>query len=205
MLLADRRGVAVVEVAAQVVVVPVPLLAIPVEIADAQVAVGAAVDGTPEVGVLSFPLLGNELGIFQIPIQEIGIEDRLALELLTEIVAYDPATVLLPLGEVEADLGGIKLQLPTTDVLLDLPAVRHEGVGVEVDDVFGDDDLGQAVKQGFDVDELRVLTQQSDFCRSKILRLQSVHQLMSLTLRIRRHVFSPFWHMCLDSPEGSIW
>ncbi|PWB38365.1 MAG: hypothetical protein C3F02_04300 [Parcubacteria group bacterium] len=190
MLLADRRG-DVAEVVVQVVAAPVPLLATPGETADVQVAAGVAVDGTPEVGVLSFPLLGDEVRVGQIELQQVGVVDRPVLELLAKLVADDPAAILLSLVQMEGNLLGVELQLPTTDVLLDLPAVRHEGVGVEIDDVFDDDDLGQTVQHSFEAGKFRVVAQLGHFIGSVLGGFQSIAELVHLTDGIQaRHGLS---------------
>jgi hypothetical protein len=64
-------------------------------------------------------------------VEQIGVEGILALQLLAEVVA-----VLLLLGKVERDLGGVSsVELATFLVLLDVPAVWDKRLGIEVDDM----------------------------------------------------------------------
>lgn len=115
--------------------VPVPPAAVPVEVTHAQVATAVAVDGAPEEDVLVLPLLGDEVGVLEQVVKDIGVKDRLALKLLAELVAIDVLATLLALRQVELDLVGVELPLSALLVLLDGPTIGNDGVGVEVDDV----------------------------------------------------------------------
>lgn len=77
-------------------------------------------------------------------IEDVGVQDGLVRQLLANLVALDPLAVLLPLVEVERHAFGVPLERATPAVLLDRPAVGDERIGVAVDHILGDDDLGVA-------------------------------------------------------------
>lgn len=106
----------------------------PVQVADAQAVDPEAVDGAPEEDVLPLPALGNQLGVLVQRVENARVHDRLLLELLAEVNAFDDAAVLLLLAEVERDLHCIPDQSPALLVRLDGPAVGDEGVDIAVDD-----------------------------------------------------------------------
>ena len=97
--------------------------AAPVQRANVEVAVRVAVDGSPEEDVLILPVLGNEVGIGEQIIEDVGIENRFAVQLLAEVVALDGLALLLRLGEKELYLRSFPLERSTLLVLLDLPTV----------------------------------------------------------------------------------
>ena len=123
-----------------------PLLTVPVEVTDTQVAVRVAIDGAPKEYGLTLPLLGDELGIGQQVVQNAGVQNGLTFQLLAKLVALDGTTLLL-VAEVEFDFVGVPTELATLDVLFDLPAVRHVGIGIAVDDVVLDDDFSVATQE----------------------------------------------------------
>ncbi len=96
-----RRRVGAVPVAGEPVVAPVPPAVVPVEAADVQAATAAAVDGAPEEGVagipvsIRLPLIGDELGVREQVVEDIGVEDGLLRQLLAELVAFDDLATLL--------------------------------------------------------------------------------------------------------------
>lgn len=123
---------------------PVPPAAVPVEAADAQVAVAVAVDGAPEEDVadvpvsIRLPLIGDEFGVREQVVEDVGVEDGLLRQLLAELVALDDLPVLLAAGEEELDLFGVELPLAALLVFLDGETIigpRIEGVGIAVNDV----------------------------------------------------------------------
>ncbi len=134
-------------------VAPVPAAVVPVEAAHAEVAERVAVDRAPEEDRLALPLVGDEVRVLQVELEQVGVEDRLALELLAKLVADDQTASLLFLVEVQLNLARIELELTAPGVLHDLPVAGHEGIGVEIDDVLGDDHLAQAPKYGQDLGE----------------------------------------------------
>ena len=137
-----RGRVVVVPVVAKPVAEPVPPAAAPVEETDIEVATGVAVDGAPEEDVagvtllILLPLLGNEVRIGVEVVEDVGVEDGLLRQLLAELVAFDDLATLLAVREEELDTLGVELPLAALLVLLDLPAVGQEGVGIAVDDMF---------------------------------------------------------------------
>ena len=82
-------------------VAPVPPVAVPVEVADEQVAIAAAVDSAPEEDVagvpvsIRLPLIGDEFGVREQVVEDIGVEDELLRQLLAELVAFDDLAILL--------------------------------------------------------------------------------------------------------------
>ena len=100
---------------------PGPPAVVPDEIAHGQTAIRVAIDGVPEEHRLALPFLGNEVGMGQVEVEQVGVEDRLAFKLLAKLVADDHSAVLLLLFQVENDFGWSELELPALDVLLDFP------------------------------------------------------------------------------------
>lgn len=125
------------EAAAEPKVVPAPAAAAPVpgKTAHTEDAPRIAIDRAPEKDVLILPLVRDQVRVLQIELEQIGVEDRLALELLTKLGADNRTDVLLLLVEVQRDLARIELELATLGVLRDSPAFGHEGIGVEIDDM----------------------------------------------------------------------
>ena len=114
-------------------VAPAPRTVVPVQTPDTQVAVGAAVDGSPEEHVLALPLFRDELGVSQQVVQDIGVEHWLGRQLLAELVALDALAVHLVRREVKLDLGQIQFELTALFMILhSFPTLRKEGVGVAV-------------------------------------------------------------------------
>lgn len=111
-------------------VVPAPPDAVPAEVADAQVAVTVAVDRAPEEDVHPLPVLGDEVGVREVEVEDARVQDRLVLQLLAELIAFDAPRLLL-LREVQRDLG--RVDHAALGVLLDGPAVGDVGRGVAVD------------------------------------------------------------------------
>ena len=144
LLACDRSWVARVEVIPKPAAVPVPRPAAPAQAPDVQVAIGAAIDRTPEESVLLFPLFRDQLGVLEQVVKDIGVENRLVLQLLAEFVALDALFALLFWGEVELDLCKIPLKASVLAVALHLPSIGDVGVGVAVDDVLGDGDVAEA-------------------------------------------------------------
>ena len=70
-------------------------------------------------------------------VEDAGVEHRLALELLAEVVADDRLAVLLPFGEVQGDLRRVELDLAALRVRLNTPSVRDVRRGVAVDEAAG--------------------------------------------------------------------
>ena len=71
-------------------------------------------------------------------VEDIGVQDGLARQLLAELVALDDPAILLAAREEELDLFRVELPLAALLVLVHRPAVfgpRVERVGVAVDDV----------------------------------------------------------------------
>ena len=112
----------------------------PTQITDAQVIVRIAVDRTPEIDVpgaallVLLPRLRDEVHVSQQVVEHAGVQDRLALEVLAQLVPDDGAAVLLTIVEVKRDLGRIELDLPALPVRLDLRAVRAPGRGIAVNE-----------------------------------------------------------------------
>lgn len=103
-----------------------------------------AVDGAPEEDVadvpvsIRLPLIGDEFGVREQVVEDVGVEDGLLRQLLAELVALDDLPVLLAAGEEELDLFGVELPLAALLVFLDGETIigpRIEGVGIAVNDV----------------------------------------------------------------------
>ena len=133
-----------VEAVAHPAEVPVPRTAVPVQVPNAQAAVGVAVDGAPERHPLILPLLGDELGMGQQVVQDVGVECGLLCELTKEIVAHDALVAALLRGEVELHMGGVPGEDASPGVLLHVPAGGDERRGVAVDNTWDGGDGGEA-------------------------------------------------------------
>lgn len=155
-----RRRVAVEEVVAQPVAVPVPPVAVPVEATNVEVAVSVAVDGSPEEDVagvpvfIFFPRLGNEMRMLQEMVQQVGVQDGLTLKLCAKGVARDASLLLARQPEldfipIEVEVVAFAFELGELALLMlfHAPAVRQEGVGTEVNRVFDELDFGTAEKR----------------------------------------------------------
>ena len=128
----NSRGFVLDPAVVEIVVAPVPPVAIPVEVTNAENAT-VAIDRSPEGNHFTLPLFGNEVRVLQQVIQNAGIQDRFVRELLTEIVATDHfATHLLP-REEQKNLILDPAELSTLDVLLDGPTIRNHRIGVAID------------------------------------------------------------------------
>lgn len=112
-----------------------PPIAAPVQTTNVAEAIGVAVDRPPEEHVLALPLVGYELGVGEQVVERVGVQNRLVLQPFAEFVSKDHLPVLLLGLEVKADLGLVPSELAAFDVLFELPAIRDEGLGVEVDDM----------------------------------------------------------------------
>lgn len=142
-----RRVVDVPE-AAEPAVVPAPLAVIPVpaETTNAAAAVGVAVLGSPEEDVAGvarivfLPALGNELGMREEVVEDIGRKNQLVPEFLLELLATDGLAAHLIRRKTELHLRRIPREHTAYTVrklilLLDTPAVRDERRSVAVDEV----------------------------------------------------------------------
>ncbi len=143
------------------VVAPAPRTTAPAQAPDAEVAIGVAVDRSPEEDVASvatcvfLPGLGDELQVLVEVIKDVGVEDGLVGELLAELVAFDDLVPLLLVRQEELDLLAVDeevvsvagdLHVALLLVLFDVPSVGQEGVGVAIHDVVNDTDLSTAKK-----------------------------------------------------------
>ncbi len=141
----NRGGVVdIAPVAVEQAGAPAPPIAVPVEVTDVGVAVPLAVDRSPKENGLVLPLLGNEVRMGEQVIENIGVQYWLHCQRLAEFVSIDPLSVFLPLVEIERHAFGAPLECTAFLVLLDIPAVRDERLGVAVDHMLGDDDFGVA-------------------------------------------------------------
>lgn len=116
----------------------------PVEVTNAQSATPGAVDRSQEENELALPLLGDEVRASEQVVEQVDVEGCPLRQLLAELVTLDILAILLLLGEIQRDLGGIPLEYSALAVLLDRPSVRDERIGVEIDEVIRGDDLGVA-------------------------------------------------------------
>jgi len=184
-----RRGVAAVEAAVEPVVAPVPPLAVPVEATDNQVVVRAAVDGTPEEDGLALPFFGDQLRMSKQVIEDVGVENWLIGQFLSQLVPHDVFAVLLVLRQIEQHLLRAPLELAALAMLCHtLPILRQERIGVEIDDVPDDLDLGEALKKGKDLCQFVPLRKQFDICGRVAVPLEGVVQLRGLTSRHNERV-----------------
>lgn len=90
----SRRAVAE-EAVVQRAVAPGPPTAEPVEATDTEAVVRVVVDGPQEEKVLTFPFIGDELGVSEEVIQNIGVQDRFTLKFLAEQVSDDHLATFL--------------------------------------------------------------------------------------------------------------
>lgn len=182
----SRRVVAAEDIV-EPVVAPIPPAATPAEATHVQIAIGAAVNRAPEEHVFAFPLLGDQLGVGKQVVQQIGIDDRLVLELSAELVALNALAVFLTGGEVELDELFRPLDLPGLLVLLDLPAIGHERIGVAVNQVLCGLDLGMAEQHAADLREHVALAESLDFLVGPVSATKRCLQLTSL-INVERKV-----------------
>ncbi len=97
----------------QAVAAPVPPAVAPAQVTDVQAAERVAVDGAPEedvAGVALFiflPFLGNEVGVREQVVEDVGVEGRLLHHFRAELVVLDDLVVLLAFGEPKLDHGGV--------------------------------------------------------------------------------------------------
>ncbi len=181
---ANRRRVAVTPAVAEPVVVPVPPVTAPVEVADAEIAVRVAVDGAPEEHSPALPAFGDELMVGQQVVEDAGVQDGLTFQLLAKLVADDRA-VLLPFIEVESDGVAAPLELATLLVLEDFPAVGDEGVGVTVDYSSRDRDLQLAANEAPNQVKVRRSAELCHIVGSVTTGLQRVAELVHLADRVQ--------------------
>ena len=117
-------------------------------------AVRVAVDGAPEEDVpgvalfIFLPVIGDQVRVGEQVIEDIGVENGFAVQRLSELVALDILAVLLTFVEVELDFRRVPFERTASVagllVLFDFPTVRNERVGIEINDVAFDHDLGRA-------------------------------------------------------------
>lgn len=120
-------------------VAPAPLPVAPVQVPDAQVVIGVAIDRAPEEDeprptlLVGLPVLGDEIGVGEQVVEDIGIEHGLGHQLLPEVVPHDATR---PLGwvKVELDLARVEHELTTSLVLDHAPVARNERDSVAVDE-----------------------------------------------------------------------
>jgi len=138
--------------------VRVPLSVVEVQATDTQVAVPAAVDGPPEVGepyvtiLHGLPVLRDEVLVLHEVVEQGGGEHELLFQFLAELVALDPLTVLLILGQIHPHALRVPLELPARSVLglillIKFQALRDERRDVEIDDVLTHNDLALTTKE----------------------------------------------------------
>lgn len=145
--------------------VPDPTITVPAEATDVEIAIGRAVNGSPEEDVASvpvfifFPRISNEVRILQEVVTNIGVQDRLVGKFLAEIVAFDASTFLL-LRQVELNLLAVEVEAVAFAfefgnfallVFFHLPTVRQEGIGTKVDGVLHGFDFVDATQCPFDL------------------------------------------------------
>lgn|GEM_PF-6803627 len=130
----------------------------PAQTPNAEVAVREAVDCSPEEEeagsalLVDLPGLGDEFGVSEQEVEDVGVQNRSALELLAEVVATDGSILLffrqeeinLLVVEPEVVTFADKRELTLLLVRLDLPALREEWVGVAVHNVVLDDHISFA-------------------------------------------------------------
>jgi len=114
---------------------PDPPVTVPAKTPHTRDAAPVAVDRPPEEDVFAFPPLGDEVRVCEQVVEDVGVQERLVLELLVELVAFDHPAVLLRFGEPELDLVGTPGELAALMVLLNATAVRDERVCVAINDV----------------------------------------------------------------------
>ncbi len=170
---------------AEPAVAPAPPVAAPVEVANAQAPVRAAVDRTPEKDVASIPvfiflpLLGDEVWVGQQVVKQNRVENVLALQLLAKLVALNRSAILGRV-EVEGDFRRVPLKPATPLVILYLPAVGNNGVGVEVDEMLFHYELGASLYDIADAREKISTGQLFDLGVSKPIPLESVLEFTGL-------------------------
>ena len=183
-----------VEVVSEPAAAPVPALAIPAEAADTQAANRVAINRSPEEDVLTFPLFGDQLGVCEQVVQNIGVEHRPACQFLAEFVSLDVLTALLVGRQMEPDFRWIPLQLSALLVALhSLPSFGQERIGVAIDDVFNHDDLRRTINDILKRREVREGPKLRHVVGSESRRLKRVTDLIHLTDGIQsRHRPLPF-------------
>ena len=163
-----RRRVVAEPVVAEPEGAPVPYAVGPTEAADEQDAIAAAVNGAPEEDVagvalpIFLPFVGDEVWVGEQVVEDVGVQDGLARQLLAELVAFEHLAILLAVCEEELDLFRVELPLAALLVFLDGEATlgpRIERVGVAVNEVFGHDQLDVSLPQTADVGNVVALAQ----------------------------------------------
>ncbi len=160
---AQRGGVDAAPDVVEPVADPAPPAAVPIEAADEQAAIGAAVDSAPEEHVLAFPFLGNEVRIGEQVVENVGVQDWLARKFLAELVAFQHIAAPLTFREEELHLRNVPFEMTAFMVFLDPPAFGHEGIGVTVYNVFHRRDGGVATEDITNVSEDIAFAESLDF------------------------------------------
>ncbi len=94
------------------------------------------VDGAPEEHRLAFPFLRDKVGVGQVKVQQVGVEDRETLKLPAKPGTDEHPAFPLFLVQVKDDLLGVEFELPALYVLYDFPFFGYEWLGIAVDNVF---------------------------------------------------------------------
>ncbi len=154
-----------VPVAVEAAVAPVQPVLAPRQKPNIQETVRAAVDGPPEVDVASsallvlFPALGNELGILEQVVEDVGVQYTLALKFLVKLFAFDGHTLCLVRRQEEINLLAVEEEAAVrkcrhyiTRLLMRLhfPTIGNERVGTHVDNGVFYDHFNVISEEAFD-------------------------------------------------------
>ena len=115
---------------------PAAIIAVPAKAADTGVVVASAlVDSSPEAHLPTAPFNGDEVGVREQKVQQIGIKDRGVRKLFTKRVAGCPpipVVVVLRARKVERDLGGIPFEVAALPVLRYAKRLWDQRVCIEI-------------------------------------------------------------------------
>lgn len=127
----------------------------PGEVAEIEGASRVAIDRAPEEHILALPLFRNEFRMSEKVVQNVGIENGFAFQLLAKLVTTNGLAVFLTFGQVECDLTRVPLHLAALLMFLDRPAIWNVWAGVAVNDVLRREDLRVAPDDVLDLSQLR--------------------------------------------------
>jgi hypothetical protein len=137
-----------------------------------------AVNGSPEEDVFICPILGDEMRVGKQIVEHIGVEDRLAREFLTKLVALNAVATLLLVREIKRNLGCVPIERTALLVFLHLPTIWDKRVGVEINDVFDGEDAGVSGENFAKLEENIALAYPLDFVGTESAPLKCPHQIV---------------------------
>lgn len=140
----DGRRVEGIPAVDEPAVAPAPPVTTPAKVTHEQVAISVAVDSAPEEDIFSFPFFWDKLRVIQQIIQNIGVENFFALELLAKLISLDSTTFLV-LTQVQFYFRDIEFELTESSIMeLHWPSLRDEWNSRTVNEILDHLDFGLA-------------------------------------------------------------